>query len=231
MFFVNNKVSKESDSERLDIKPERSEGWLNKSRRNIGGGSRLIVFFLAIFNLVGLMILGLWFFNTSDYQQQAGQGFVERISLVEEKLENNSTLNKEVIDSIESQSKFLEKEIRKLWDISNKRNRKNIEKNSSKITEITSSLEEFNQVTKTQGARQRAIDLELAKIDKRYSDLKEKFEKLNSLNADSSLDERMIAQEEAVSSFDAYRRQINRSLLSLQERIERLEDITDSSVD
>ena len=231
MFFVNNKVSKESDSERLDIKPERSEGLLNKSRRNIGGGSRLIVFFLAIFNLVGLMILGLWFFNTSDYQQQAGQGFVERISLVEEKLENNSTLNKEVIDSIESQSEFLEKEIRKLWDISNKRNRKNIEKNSSKITEITSSLEEFNQVTKTQGARQRAIDLELAKIDKRYSDLKEKFEKLNSLNADSSLDERMIAQEEAVSSFDAYRRQINRSLLSLQERIERLEDITDSSVD
>jgi len=231
MFFVNNKVSKESDSERLDIKPERSEGLLNKSRRNIGGGSRLIVFFLAIFNLVGLMILGLWFFNTSDYQQQAGQGFVERISLVEEKLENNSTLNQEVIDSIESQSKFLEKEIRKLWDISNKRNRKNIEKNSSKITEITSSLEEFNQVTKTQGARQRAIDLELAKIDKRYSDLKEKFEKLNSLNADSSLDERMIAQEEAVSSFDAYRRQINRSLLSLQERIERLEDITDSSVD
>ena len=231
MFFVNNNVSKESDSERLDIKPERSEGLLNKSRRNIGGGSRLIVFFLAIFNLVGLMILGLWFFNTSDYQQQAGQGFVERISLVEEKLENNSTLNKEVIDSIESQSKFLEKEIRKLWDISNKRNRKNIEKNSSKITEITSSLEEFNQVTKTQGARQRAIDLELAKIDKRYSDLKEKFEKLNSLNADSSLDERMIAQEEAVSSFDAYRRQINRSLLSLQERIERLEDITDSSVD
>ena len=231
MFFVNNKVSKESDSERLDIKPERSEGLLNKSRRNIGGGSRLIVFFLAIFNLVGLMILGLWFFNTSDYQQQAGQGFVERISLVEEKLENNSTLNKEVIDSIESQSEFLEKEIRKLLDISNKRNRKNIEKNSSKITEITSSLEEFNQVTKTQGARQRAIDLELAKIDKRYSDLKEKFEKLNSLNADSSLDERMIAQEEAVSSFDAYRRQINRSLLSLQERIERLEDITDSSVD
>ena len=231
MFFVNNKVSKESDSERLDIKPERSEGLLNKSRRNIGGGSRLIVFFLAIFNLVGLMILGLWFFNTSDYQQQAGQGFVERISLVEEKLENNSTLNQEVIDAIESQSKFLEKEIRKLWDISNKRNRKNIEKNSSKITEITSSLEEFNQVTKTQGARQRAIDLELAKIDKRYSDLKEKFEKLNSLNADSSLDERMIAQEEAVSSFDAYRRQINRSLLSLQERIERLEDITDSSVD
>jgi len=231
MFFVNNKVSKESDSERLDIKPERSEGLLNKSRRNIGGGSRLIVFFLAIFNLVGLMILGLWFFNTSDYQQQAGQGFVERISLVEEKLENNSTLNKEVIDSIESQSEFLDKEIRKLWDISNKRNRKNIEKNSSKITEITSSLEEFNQVTKTQGARQRAIDLELAKIDKRYSDLKEKFEKLNSLNADSSLDERMIAQEEAVSSFDAYRRQINRSLLSLQERIERLEDITDSSVD
>ena len=231
MFFVNNKVSKESDSERLDIKPERSEGLLNKSRRYIGGGSRLIVFFLAIFNLVCLMILGLWFFNTSDYQQQAGQGFVERISLVEEKLENNSTLNKEVIDSIESQSKFLEKEIRKLWDISNKRNRNNIEKNSSKITEITSSLEEFNQVTKTQGARQRAIDLELAKIDKRYSDLKEKFEKLNSLNADSSLDERMIAQEEAVSSFDAYRRQINRSLLSLQERIERLEDITDSSVD
>ena len=78
------KKSTKSQSNDSNITPVRSEAMLNKPRGNIGGGSRLLIFFLGFINLIGLFILGLWFFNTSYYQQQTGQGFVERISFLEE---------------------------------------------------------------------------------------------------------------------------------------------------
>ena len=217
------KKSTKSQSNDSNITPVRSEAMLNKPRGIIGGGSRLLVFFLGFINLIGLFVLGLWFFNTSYYQQQTGQGFVERISFLEENVAKNSQVNKESLDSVELEYKFLEKEIRKLWDVSNKKNRKNIEENSFQINEISTSIDDFTQVTNTLSAKQRAADLELAKIDKVYVDLKQKFEKINALASKSTLEERIKIQEEAMLSLDSYRKQINKSLLLLQERIDALE--------
>ena len=78
-------------------------------------------------------------------------------------------------------------------------------------------------MTNTLSAKQRAADLELAKIDKVYVDLKQKFEKINALASKSTLEERIKIQEEAMLSLDSYRKQINKSLLLLQERIDALE--------
>ena len=217
------KKSTKSQSNDSNITPVRSEAMLNNPRGNIGGGSRLLLFFLGFINLIGLFVLGLWFFNTSYYQQQTGQGFVERISFLEENVAKNSQVNEESLDSIELEYKFLEKEIRKLWDVSNKKNRKNIEENSFQINEISTSIDDFTQVTNTLSAKQRAADLELAKIDKAYVDLKQKFKKINALASKSTLEERIKIQEEAMLSLDSYRKQINKSLLLLQERIDALE--------
>ena len=142
---------------------------------------------------------------------------------LEESVAKNSQVNKESLDSVELEYKFLEKEIRKLWDVSNKKNRKNIEENAFQINEISSSIDDFTQVTNTLSAKQRAADLELAKIDKAYVDLKQKFKKINALASKSTLEERIKIQEEAMLSLDSYRKQINKSLLLLQERIDALE--------
>ena len=72
--FMTEKKSTKSQSNDSNITPVRSEAMLNKPRGNIGGGSRLLLFFLGFINLIGLFVLGLWFFNTSYYQQQTGPG-------------------------------------------------------------------------------------------------------------------------------------------------------------
>ena len=78
-----------------DIKPKRSETLINKKRRNIGGSSLLFISLMGLVNFIGLLILGLWFFNSSGYQQEAGQNFVERISLLEEKTSTDQDLKNE----------------------------------------------------------------------------------------------------------------------------------------
>ena len=75
-----------------DIKPKRSETLASRKRRNIGGSSLLFISFLSLINIIGLVVLALWFFNSSGYQQQAGQSFIERISMLEEKISEEKLL-------------------------------------------------------------------------------------------------------------------------------------------
>ena len=83
-----------------DIKPIRSETLANRKRRNIGGSSLLFISFLGLINIVGLVVLCLWFFNSSGYQQEVGQGFIARISMLEEKFSTEENINKELIKKL-----------------------------------------------------------------------------------------------------------------------------------
>ena len=206
-----------------DIKPVRSEALDNRKKRNIGGSSLLFISLLGLINLGGLVILGLWFFNASGYQQETGQSFVQRISFLEEEISSMKAVNEESIDSLEEQTKFIDKEIRKLWDLSNKRNRKNIDSLTIQLTEVNESFEKLFKSNNSILAKQRARALEIAKIEKVQADLKIKLTNLNALSESSDISEKLKSQEEAIAAFDAYRKQVNRTLLELEEKLDELQ--------
>ena len=206
-----------------DIKPVRSEALDNRKKRNIGGSSLLFISLLGLINLGGLVILGLWFFNASGYQQETGQSFVQRISFLEEEISSMKAVNEESIDSLEEQTKFIDKEIRKLWDLSNKRNRKNIDSLSIQLTEVNESFEKLFKSNNSILAKQRARALEIAKLEKVQADLKVKLTNLNALSESSDISEKLKSQEEAIAAFDAYRKQVNRALLELEEKLDKLQ--------
>ena len=206
-----------------DIKPVRSEALDNRKKRNIGGSSLLFISLLGLINLGGLVILGLWFFNASGYQQETGQSFVQRISFLEEEISSMKAVNEESIDSLEEQTKFIDKEIRKLWDLSNKRNRKNIDSLTIQLTEVKTSIEELLKSNNSILAKQRARALEIAKLEKVQADLKIKLTNLNTLSESSGISEKLKSQEEAIAAFDAYRKQVNRTLLELEEKLDKLQ--------
>ena len=206
-----------------DIKPVRSEALDNRKKRNIGGSSLLFISLLGLINLGGLVILGLWFFNASGYQQETGQSFVQRISFLEEEISSMKALNEESIDSLEEQTKFIDKEIRKLWDLSNKRNRKNIDSLTIQLTEVKASFEKLFKSNNSILAKQRARALEIAKLEKVQADLKIKLTNLNALSESSDISEKLKSQEEAIAAFDAYRKQVNRTLLELEEKLDELQ--------
>ena len=206
-----------------DIKPVRSEALDNRKKRNIGGSSLLFISLLGLINLGGLVILGLWFFNASGYQQETGQSFVQRISFLEEEISSMKAVNEESIDSLEEQTKFIDKEIRKLWDLSNKRNRKNIDSLTIQLTEVKASFEKLFKSNNSILAKQRARALEIAKLEKVQADLKVKLTNLNALSESSDISEKLKSQEEAIAAFDAYRKQVNRTLLELEEKLDKLQ--------
>ena len=206
-----------------DIKPVRSEALDNRKKRNIGGSSLLFISLLGLINLGGLVLLGLWFFNASGYQQETGQSFVQRISFLEEEISSMKAVNEESINSLEEQTKFIDKEIRKLWDLSNKRNRKNIDSLTIQLTEVKTSFEKLFKSNNSILAKQRARALEIAKLEKVQADLKIKLTNLNALSESSDISEKLKSQEEAIAAFDAYRKQVNRALLELEEKLDKLQ--------
>ena len=213
--------SKEEDNQ--DIKPVRSEAVSNRGQRRIKGGSMLFSSTITIVNTVGIILLGLWFFNTSGSQQQAGNSFIERISLLEETISIQSNKVDDLIETNSQDLKFINKEIRKLWDLSNKKNRKNISQNLNSIESIEETLESLDKEYKTLSAKQRSLNLELAKLEKMQEKVSQSLDLVNPSSQDDDIEERLADLEEATKSMDRYRTQVNQSILSLKEKLNDLE--------
>lgn len=206
-----------------DIKPVRPETSSKRGSVKTKGGGILFSSTITVLNLIGLIILFLWFFNTSGNQQQAGQNFIERISLVEESSSSNSAIVTELSQNVDADLKFVNKEIRKLWDLSNKRNRKNISANLNSIESLQNEISELSKVNETLSARQRALTLELAKINKILEKNSLAIEN-SSQNANPEIDLNKLTEiEESINSFDAYRVQVNQSIIELRQKLNDLE--------
>lgn len=216
-------MNEKSEDKNQDIKPIRPDTSSSRENRRIKGGGFLFSSMLTILNLIGLIILFLWFFNTSGNQQQAGQNFIERISVLEESYTAQEVLIQDLAKDVEADLKFVNKEVRKLWDLSNKRNRKNISANLNSIEKLNDLVEEVEKQSETLAAKQRALNLELAKIKKIQEKTKATIEGLNT-QTDSGLDSNSIQDiQESLDSFNAYRVQVNKSLIELRDRLNSLE--------
>ena len=214
--------------EKKDIKPERPETSVNIELRKTRGGGVLFSSALTIINLIGLIILFLWFFNTSGNQQQAGQNFVERISFLEESLLSSQSYVDQLSAEINSDLKFVNKEVRKLWDLSNKRNRKNITANLNSIEEISKLLESVSKKNEAISAKQRAFNLEIAKIENIVQKTNQTIEGQNRGNNLEINPSKLEDIQESLESFNAYRIQVNKTLLEIKDKLNELELIIEN---
>tara|TARA_Y100000994_G_scaffold238220_1_gene230553 strand:- start:545 stop:1240 length:696 start_codon:yes stop_codon:yes gene_type:complete len=216
-------MNKSKEENNKDIKPVRSEAASNRGQRRIKGGSMLFSSAITVVNTVGIILLGFWFFNTSGNQQQAGKSFIERISMLEENIALQSVKVDDLNESNTQDLKFINKEIRKLWDLSNKRNRKNISQNLNSIESIEEKLDLLDKEYKTISAKQRSLNLELAKLDKMHQRLSQSIGTVSSSSQGDGIEERLADLEEATKSMDLYRTQVNQSILSLKQKLNDLD--------
>ena len=209
--------------EKKDIKPERPDLSSNRRARKTGGGGFLFSSLVLILNSIGLIILFLWFFNTSGNQQQAGQNFVERISVLEERLAQKDQQIKILSEEVEADLKFVNKEIRKLWDLSNKRNRKNISENLNSIENLNEKIESIDKKDEVLSAQQRALILELARIKNIQENINIQLDDFDDSASNETSSDKLADIQESIDSFNAYRVQVNQSLLNLREQLNDLE--------
>ena len=191
---------------------------INKSSRGLFLG---IVFVLL---LIGILALSLWVSELSKASDSINSRVESRLSILEEQLQLADSTSTEFLSDINTQLQFLDKEIRKLWDLSNKRNKVNIAKLTQDISKHAAALKEIAATQTNDQTNINSIKNESQKLRSLIDELSQaNKENLNAQNKIAELNKSILLLEETVQAFDAYRRQNNEMLQEMQLKISRIE--------
>jgi len=191
---------------------------INKSSSGLFLG---IVFVLL---LIGILALSLWVSELSKASDSINSRVESRLSILEEQLQLADSTSTEFLSDINTQLQFLDKEIRKLWDLSNKRNKVNIAKLTQDISKHAAALKEIAATQTNDQTNINSIKNESQKLRSLINELSQaNKENLNAQNKIAELNKSILLLEETVQAFDAYRRQNNEMLQEMQLKISRIE--------
>ena len=197
-------------------------------RPNNGG---LLLGFIYV--LVFMSILFLWIWQTFETENDKSllNTIDERLNLIEEQINIVDETNNDTITDISSSIQFLDKEVRKLWDLSNKRNKVNIQKLSDqaiKIEEILQKLQTDVNSNQTNLLKMRnSIETNMKNIE----NLGLSEEDLNSIRMNiSSIDTQLMLLDDTVQALNNYKNQLNQTILEIQTQISSSEDLNSAQV-
>jgi len=194
---------------------------LNKSSSGLFLG---IVFVLL---LIGILALSLWVSELSKASSNVNSKVESRLSILEEQLQLADSTSTEFLSDINTQLQFLDKEIRKLWDLSNKRNKVNIAKLTQDISKHSTALKEIAMTQTNDQTNINTIKNESKKLRVALDELSQaNKENLSAQNKINELNKSVLLLEETVQAFDVYRRQNNEMLQEMQLKISSIENQT-----
>jgi len=180
-----------------------TQGGNSYLQKNSSGLFLGIVFVLVLF---GILSLSIWIVEISKANKANNLKIETRLSILEEQLQLADSTSTEFLSDINSQLQFLDKEIRKLWDLSNKRNKENISKLTKEMDKQSITLKEIA-VTQTNDQKN------IISIKNQSQKLIDSLENLSQLSQENSeilikideLNKSFLLLEETVQAFDAYR--------------------------
>ena len=194
------------------------DSYINKSSSGLFLG---VVFVLL---LIGILALSLWVSELSNASNTVNSEVESRLSILEEQLQLADSTSTEFLSDINSQLQFLDKEIRKLWDLSNKRNKVNIAKLTQDVTKHSTALKEIAMTQTNDQININAIKNESQKLRLLIDELSAASkENLTAQNKIAELNKSVLLLEENLQAFDSYRRQNNEMLQEMQLKISSLE--------
>ena len=198
--------------------------YLEKSSK---GG--LLIGFIYVIAFMSILFLAIWQTFESENNKSSMKLVDERLSLIEEQINIVDETNNDSMTDITSSIQFLDKEIRKLWDLSNKRNKVDIQKLTEQTNEIENLLLtirndiEINQ--KNLLSTQDSVSKNIKKID----DLGLSSEDLISLKLSlSNIDTQLILLDDSVQALNSYRNQLNQVILEIQTQISSVQNSINS---
>ena len=192
-------------------------------RANNGG---LLVGFIYVLVFMSILFLWIWQTFETESDKLLLNTIDERLNLIEEQINIVDETNNDTITDISSSIQFLDKEVRKLWDLSNKRNKVNIQKLSDqaiKIEEILQELQVDVYSNQTNLLKMRnSIETNMQNIE----NLGLSEEDLNSIRMNiSSIDTQLMLLDDTVQALNNYKNQLNQTILEIQTQISSSEDL------
>ena len=169
-------------------------------------------FFYLVVSAIVLATFSWTYFGISSQQDNLVK-INNRLISLEENIQLSSDSSEESIETLLADLKIVNREIRKLWDLSNKRNKKDI----SILTEQNKVIsDEIFEVQNSSASNTES----LAEIDASLKNIKTRLAKLSSFELNSNtFAERLAELEEAIEAVDAYRKQTNQTIADLQDKL------------
>ena len=168
-------------------------------------------FYLIVAGIV-LATFAWTFFGISSQQENLVK-INNRLITLEENVQSSSDSSEENIETLLADLKVINREIRKLWDLSNKKNKKDISVLSEQNKVISDEIFEIQNNSSSNSQSLKNIEISL-------KDIKLRLARLSSFELNSSTySDRLVELEEAILSIDAYRKQTNQSILDIQEEL------------
>jgi DNA repair exonuclease SbcCD ATPase subunit len=197
---------------------------------NRPGSSGLFIGIVFVLLLVDILGLFLWVSELSKATNNSSSNIETRVEVLEEQLKLADSTSTEFLSDINSQLQFLDKEIRKLWDLSNKRNKVNISNLTKKVEQHDNSLKE---ISATQTNDQKNIKL----IADEFKDIKNLFKELTKtiqsndeiLSKINQLNNNILLLEESIQAYDLYRIQTNETLQEIQLQLTTLDQMNSAN--
>ena len=198
------------------MKPNKSSpAYLKK--KNSGG---LFVGFLYVLVFMSILALGIWQNFEANAKKKSLESVYQRLSVIEEQINIADEVNNDSLTDISASIQFLDKEIRKLWDLSNKRNKVNITKLIDTTDTINNSIETLELSLKEASERIKSNQLIISQTSQDIINLSENNSQINDLDtAIRSLETQMILMDDSVRALNNYRTQINQTISEIQTQI------------
>ncbi len=220
-----------------------SSGYSRTSRRGGSSGSRQSgIYALLVLGLVGVVVLGWFAFSVQTelvVLQSEDQDSRARLKEIEARLQITDETRSRADTEIEGQIDFWEDEIRKLWTVSNERNKNWINENQAslktqqgRIANINKQLDSLNAaVARIEKGFQNQQDMmnQLDRVSRLVTEIgrtaRDSADQSNTMSItlarmESELAKMLKENEEFQKSVDAFRRQTNTRIESLRAEVQ-----------
>ena len=187
-------------------------------KRSSEGG--LLIGFIYVLTFLSILFLIIWQTFETESNKASEQLINERLLLIEDQLSIVDETNNDSLTDISSSIQFLDKEIRKLWDLSNKRNKVNIQNLTSQTAEIESLLIRIEEDIKRNQVKLASIEQSLNTNIAKTRDLQLTADELAAYKLNlNNIDTQLILLEDSVQALNNYKNQLNQVILEIQTEI------------
>ena len=203
-----------------EIRSTKSDAYLKKS-----SSGNFFASFIFLLVLIGIFAIAYWQYTEAKSVDKSMLDLDNRLMVLEDQLKLVDEINNDSLTGISANIQFLDKEIRKLWDLSNKRNKVNIaalQKNQDSLmvdlsiaTKSVSDIDGDLKFIKSEITSLKQLSDENSMTLKNLSNYEEKIKLIET---------QLFFIEDNIQALENYKKQINQVLLEIQTDLIQISD-------
>lgn len=203
-----------------EIRSTKSDAYLKKS-----SSGNFFASFIFLLVLIGIFAIAYWQYTEAKYIDKSMLDLDNRLMVLEDQLKLVDEINNDSLTGISANIQFLDKEIRKLWDLSNKRNKVNIAALQKNQDNLMVDLSIATKSVSDIGSDLKFIKSEITSLKQLSDENSMTLENLSNYEEKIKLIEtQLFFIEDNIQALENYKKQINQVLLEIQTDLIQISD-------